>query len=146
MMMRENYNANRYKEQAGQRTVMGFKLPSWQRGLVWTRGQKISFIESAWRGVGLGTYTYNEAGIGSPYDELLVDGQQRMNAIQSYLDDEFPVFGWRWSEVTPADRRQWSMSTMFSAYITQTEDEEYLRNYYNLMNFGGTAHGPNEKA
>lgn len=31
------------------RYVMGFRLPEWQRGLVWTKRQKISFIEKSER-------------------------------------------------------------------------------------------------
>lgn len=54
----------------GERMVMGFILPSWQRGLVWSKAQKIAFIESAWRGIPLGTYTYNQATLGSPLDNL----------------------------------------------------------------------------
>src|SRR5690349_10331461 len=69
----------------GLRTVMGYCLPTWQRGLVWSRAQQIAFIESAWRGLSLGTYTYNQA-YGSPLDNLLIDGQQRMHAIQCYID------------------------------------------------------------
>jgi hypothetical protein len=128
------------------RVVMGYYLPAWQRGLVWTERQKIAFIESAWKGVSLGTYTYNQAEIGSPYDNLLIDGQQRLHAIECYLNNEFPVFGWRWSEVTIVDRRVWEMTTVFASYITSTEDEAYLKGYYNLMNFGGTAHQPHERA
>lgn len=131
---------------ATDRAVMGFALPSWQRGLVWSRQQKVAFIESAWRGVPLGTYTYNEAPIGSPLDYLLIDGQQRMSAIQAYIEDEFAVFGYRWSELPKIDGRRWSMTTLFSSYVTHTEDEEYLRGYYNLMNFGGTAHKESERA
>ena len=130
----------------GLRVVMGYCLPPWQRPLVWTDAQKIAFIESAWRGVSIGTYTYNQAGIGSPYDSLLIDGQQRMSAIEGYLNDEFPVLGWRWSEVTVVDRRVWEMTIHFNSYVTKTEDEDYLRNYYNLMNFGGTAHKEIERA
>lgn len=37
------------------RIVMGFCLPSWQRGFVWSEAQKIAFIESAWRGLNLET-------------------------------------------------------------------------------------------
>ncbi|WP_338811202.1 DUF262 domain-containing protein (plasmid) [Agrobacterium leguminum] len=91
----------------------GFGLPEWQRGLVWTKRQKISFIESAWRGVPLGTYSFNRAPLGSPLDDLLIDGQQRMNAIECYLRDEFAVFGWRWSEVTEVDQRVWEMAILF---------------------------------
>ncbi len=130
----------------GLRTVMGFNLPSWQRGLVWTEQQKIAFIESAWRGIGIGTYTYNVAEIGSPYDYLLIDGQQRMSAIEDYLNDKFPVFGYHYSEITIVDRRMWKMTTLFPSYETNTEDEDYLRGYYDLMNFGGTAHTEEERA
>jgi hypothetical protein len=147
MGKRQDHAANAYKDRRdGERTVMGFYLPSWQRGLVWSDAQKIALIESAWRGINIGTYTYNQARLGSPYDGLLIDGQQRMSAIQSYLDDEFPVFGWRWSEVTEIDRRVWQWQTHFASYITETEDEAYLRNYYNLMNFGGVAHKESERA
>lgn len=147
MMVRERWNRNDYGVQRdGLRSVMGFNLPSWQRGLVWTDAQSISFIESAWRGINLGTYTYNQAGIGSPYDMLLIDGQQRMYALQRYLDDEFPVFGWHWSEVTESDRNAFDMGTIFAAYVTRSEDEAFLRSYYNLMNFGGVAHKESERA
>jgi hypothetical protein len=147
MGQQENFACDRDgKKRTDLRAVMGFYLPSWQRGLVWTERQKIAFIESAWRGVYLGTYTYNQAALGSPYDSLLIDGQQRMHAIECYLNDEFPVLGWRWSEVTPVDRRAWTFSTTFGSYLTETEDEAFLRDYYNLMNFGGVPHKESERA
>jgi hypothetical protein len=130
----------------GLRVVMGYLLPTWQRPLVWTEAQKVAFIESAWRGISLGTYTYNQAATDSPYDHLLIDGQQRMHAIECYLNDEFQVLGYRWSEVTPIDRRVWEMTIHFHSYVTETEDETYLRGYYNLMNFGGVAHKETERA
>lgn len=130
----------------GLKTVMGFCLPVWQRPLVWSEAQMISFIESAWLGLNLGTYTYNIAPIGHPLDNLLIDGQQRMTAIERYLADAFPVFGYRWSETTVVDKRIWSMTTIFAQYRTETTDEAVLRDYYNLTNFGGTAHEPTERA
>jgi len=130
----------------GLRTVMGYCLPTWQRGLVWTDAQKIAFIESAWRGIHIGTFTYNQTDMGHPLDNLLIDGQQRMSAIQDYLADRFPVFGWHWSEVTEPDRRSWEMTVVFPSFITDSKDEDYLRSYYDLMNFGGTAHGESERA
>lgn len=130
----------------GLRTVMGFCLPTWQRGLVWTERQKVSFIESAWRGINLGTYTYNQVSMGSQHDNLLIDGQQRMHAVECYLNDGFPVLGWLWSEVTAVDRRVWEMTTIFSSYVTNSEDEDYLRGYYDLTNFGGTPHKESERA
>lgn len=127
-------------------TVMGFVLPDWQRPLVWTPEQMVSFIESAWKGIPLGTFTFNRATFGSPYDNLLIDGQQRLHAIQCYLEDKFPVFGYYWSELTELDHRLWKTEVTFPCYETGTEDEAYLRNYYNLMNFGGTAHTEDQRA
>lgn len=133
-------------ETHGRRTVMGFVLPDWQRGLVWTQEQKVALIESAWMGISIGTYTYNQAAIGSQYDYLLIDGQQRMSAIEGYITDQFPVFGYLFSELPVADLRRWQMSTAFNSYAMETEDEPVLRNYYNLMNFGGTAHPADGRA
>lgn len=131
----------------GYRVVMGYFLPPWQRGLVWTVAQQVAFIESAWRGIGLGTYTINRTrAFQHPLDNLLIDGQQRMFAIQCYIEDRFPVFGWHWSEVTEVDRRYWEMSTTFASYTTDSEDEDFLRAYYDMMNFGGVSHTPDQRA
>jgi hypothetical protein len=131
---------------SGLRTIMGYALPTWQRGLVWSEVQDTAFVESAWRGIPLGTYTYNRASMGSPYDNLLIDGQQRLHAIERYLSDVFPVFGYLWSEVTQVDRRFWEMGTVFHSFVTETEDEDYLRNYYDLLNFGGVRHEEHQRA
>lgn len=130
----------------GRRTIMGYVIPDWQRDLVWTEAQMISFMESAWKGIPIGTYSYNRGEFGTKYDNLLIDGQQRMYALQCYLEDKFPVLGYRWSEVTPLDQRMFKTGVHFGCYVTETNDEEFLRNYYNLMNFGGTAHNEGEQA
>lgn len=146
MHQRDNWIKNGMPNPHNLRVVMGYYLPEWQRGLVWTDAQKIALIESAWRGLSIGTYTYNRVTMGHKFDDLLIDGQQRMNAIQDYLDDKFKVFGFLWSDVTETDRRVWGMSIHFNSYITATTDEQYLRDYYNMMNFGGVAHKESERA
>lgn len=130
----------------GYREVMGYFLPSWQRGLVWTEAQNIKLMESLWLGLNIGTYTFNRAALGSKFDNLLIDGQQRLWALQRYLSDEFAVFGYRWSEIGDAERRSFEFGRHFHCYITTTEDEAYLRDYYNMMNFGGVAHKESERA
>lgn len=134
------------KNPLGLRTVMGYLLPTWQRPLVWTREQKVKLIESLWRGINIGTYTFNRTRWEGMYDNLLIDGQQRLWAIQCYLEDQFPVFGYRWSEVTRVDQRFFETGAHFHCYITNSEDEEYLKSYYNMTNFGGTAHQESERA
>lgn len=131
----------------GRRMVMSFALPAWQRPLVWDRARQVAFLESAWRGVPLGTYTFNRAeDLSGPLDNLLIDGQQRLYALQLYVEDELPVFGYRWSEITEVDRRTFENSHMFASYKTTSDDEAYLRSYYDLMNFGGVAHTEDQRA
>ncbi len=128
----------------GVRQVMGFNIPEWQRGITWSEAQQISFIESAWKGIPLGTFTYNDL-IETSLDGVLIDGQQRIYSIERYLNDEFEVFGYRWSDLTPIDHRAFK-NRHFSAYKTKSNDEEYLKSYYDLMNFGGVDHKPSERA
>ena len=133
--------------QMSERMVMGYRLPRWQRPFIWTEAQSVKLIESLWLGLNIGTYTFNRTRDGhQEYDNLLIDGQQRMKAIQDYLEDRFPVFGYRWSETTICDRRGFENNSHFHCYITGTTDETYLRNYYNMMNFGGVAHKESERA
>lgn len=131
----------------GRRTVMGYPLPSWQRGLVWTEAQMVRLLESAWRGLSIGTYTINQSPqYRGEFDGILIDGQQRLYALQCYFEGKFPVYGYTWQEVTEIDRRGFLMGRHFSSYITRTDDEQYLRDYYNLMNFGGVAHTDDQRA
>lgn len=133
-------------ETVAERTVMGFNLPKWQRGLVWTEDQSISLIENIWRGVPIGTYTYNLLIGGGPLDGLLIDGQQRLWAIQQYVEDVFPVFGGFYSDLSKIQKRRFGIGSKFPCYITKSKDEKYLKEYYNLMNFGGVKHDESERA
>lgn len=140
---RDNHH-DRFPNPKGLRTVMGMLLPEWQRPFVWSEDQCVRLLESVWRGIPIGTYTINMC-YGSGFDGYLIDGQQRMRAIEMYLEDAFPVFGYRWSEVTAVDRRLFDV-TPFPYYETRSKDEAYLKSYYNLMNFGGVAHSEDQRA
>src|SRR3546814_2884302 len=77
--------------------LCGLFIPPFQRPLVWEMDRKIAFIESAYLGIHLGTIVFNDAlnlpmvdGRFDPTDRWLIDGQQRCNALWSYVNDEFP--------------------------------------------------------
>jgi hypothetical protein len=129
----------------GGRHVMGYNLPAWQRPFVWTRAQSVRLIESIWLGLNIGTYTFNRSHENPAFDNLLIDGQQRLVSIQAYLSDGFAVFGHRWSELPRAEQREFE-GRHFHCFITKSTDEEYLRGYYDMMNFGGVAHKESERA
>ena len=96
---------------ASDRFACGFPVPDFQRDLCWDQEQEISFIESAWIGIPLGTFTihrndWEKNGKPKPFSGYLIDGQQRLTTLQRYWEDKFPVFGLLYSELTKADLRR----------------------------------------
>lgn len=126
----------------GERHLGWFILPPFQRPPVWTREQQIRFVESCWMGLPIGVFIYNRTEKEGPFDCWLLDGQQRVTAVIAYMADEFPVLGYRFSELTQADLRKWSMSVAFPCMMTNLEDEAQLREVYDRLAYGGTPHEP----
>lgn len=138
-------NDHQYREAPlghGERALGWFVLPPFQRPPVWTLEQKVRFIESCWLGLPIGVYIVNRPGWSSPFENWLLDGQQRVTAILEYAAGAFPVFGYRFSEITKADRRQWEMTTVFACLETNIENEAELREVYDRLAYGGTPHEP----
>lgn len=134
----------KYIDYSGKKEILGFVIPEWQRPLVWTDEQKIKLIESLWLGLNIGTYTYTTNDKNPDLDLILVDGQQRMNAIQEYINDGFKVFGYLYSETTIIDKRKFR-SLHFSNYVLRDVTEQEMKDYYNMMNFSGTNHTEDQK-
>jgi hypothetical protein len=133
------------------RTVCGFPLPSFQRHLCWTEKQSIAFIESAWLGLSIGSYVVHQADWENPtamplkFSGWIIDGQQRLNAIEAYLNSKFPVFGLLYKDLTVIEARRFS-SIKFTYREVAVWDEGKIRELYNRMNFGGVAHSEHERA
>lgn len=143
-----------------ERFVMGFPLPSWQRPLVWTDEQKISFIQSIWSGVDIGSYMVNDQyefiGLGQAeshyreFSEILLDGQQRLAAIEGYVLNEFTVpdsvgAPTYWMDLPRVERRRFC-SFHFARANIQSWDETQLRRAYDLRALGGTPHTEDQRA
>ncbi len=131
------------------RRVMGYKLPQWQRPEKWTTEQCINFIESIWLGANIGAFMVNQS-MQEEFHDILLDGQQRLRAIERYLNDEFPVAGedgkpHYWSEMTEGERAHFHRIP-FPWILTRYNDEALLREAYNRHNFGGTPHEADERA
>lgn len=125
----------------GERRLGWFVLPAFQRPPVWTLEQRVRFIESCWLGLPIGVFIWNDA-MGTRFDQWLLDGQQRVGTVLGYMADEFPVMGYRFSELTEADHRRWDMSVSFPCRITNLTDEAALRDVYDRLAYGGTPHEP----
>src|SRR3546814_908347 len=137
--------------------LCGLFIPPFQRPLVWEMDRKIAFIESAYLGIHLGTIVFKDAlnrpmvdGRFDPTDRWLIDGQQRCNALWSYVNDEFPIFvgtehEHRWSDLNIVEQRFFRHIQIGYTKL-QSNDENHLRMVYDRLNFGGVAHTDNQRA
>jgi len=122
----------------------GLRLPPFQRPALWTPAQQISFIESAWSGYSLGEVVITETA-DPVFDRLIIDGQQRLGAVAAYLAGAFPVFGFRWSDLDPAEQRIFGQDTVISVFrLSEGLTWPLLEDIYTRMNYGGTPHRPED--
>lgn len=131
------------------RWVCGRPLPPWQRqGGLWSGHQRERFIESVWSGFDLGSIILvkGDAGGLSPWEEMVIDGQQRLETLESYVNDGFRVYGYLWSELTRFDYRAFMSATTINVGVLDCHDEQRLRHFYDLLNFGGVAHAEADRA
>ena len=128
-----------------ERKVCGFPVPNFQRPLKWSVAQQISFIESVWKGYDIGSYMIVKNEYGKQFSGAVIDGQQRLKAIEDYLNDRFEVFGYKYSDLDVLDHRDFE-NIPFPCRVLHVWDEQELRDTYNRLNFGGVAHNDDEKA
>lgn len=140
-----NFEAILASETPQERRLGGYRLPDFQRPLVWTPEQEVLLIESIWDGFDIGAYAITEDSANPEFDGFLLDGQQRLNAIMRYCADQFPVRGYLWSELTIVDRRNFTKTT-FPRVVLRSPSDEQMRTYYNRMNFGGVRHTEDQRA
>ena len=124
-----------------------FVIPEYQRGLVWSDEQKVNLIKSVMTGVPIGTFVFAR----QAYDKqtlkklptrtyYLLDGQQRLNAIQGFLDNEFVVDGYFFNDLPYLDKRAFIGFSNFGSMILNEPTLEQELDFYFTLNFGGTAH------
>ena len=120
--------------------------------VIWTEEQQIAFIEYLLRGGKSGTVVYlnHPNWMGSFADEktnpfCVVDGLQRITAIQRFINNDIPAFGRILSEYEDGYaqlRRSTTIGMDININNLQTR-EEVLR-WYLEMNSGGTPHSQEE--
>jgi len=130
--------------------VLGYPIPDFQRGSVWTQAMEISFIEAIWKRYDIGSWMIAKYDWSSDkklvkYSDCLIDGQQRLTAIENYWNDKFKVFDYYWSELTAVDKRAFK-GTSFPHRVIHTLNEQELRDTYNRLNFAGVRHTEDDRA
>lgn len=145
----ESRKRDEFYNPMGWPVLLGHVIPDFQRGLVWTEEQNRSLVHSVWLNIPIGTYSVNfslaHKELPPRLRNILIDGQQRLNALRAYWDDEFAYEGYLWSQLPDLDQRYF-VRTSFPQMRTDGRDEAEVRRYYNAMNFGGTAHNEEDRA
>lgn len=137
----------------GERQLMAFVLPPWQRGVVWGEERQRAFIEGILLGFPPGVIVTVEADwladnrptLGSGW---LIDGQQRVTSIREFVEDRLTVFGGvRYSDLSKLDRiRRFDRVPFPQIILPANTDEAVLKALYFRMNYGGVAHTPEDLA
>lgn len=130
-----------------ERQLLGLVLPPWQRPVVWTEQQQISFLEGVFLGLGTGFYVVNGRDFEHDGEEMamsgwLIDGQQRITAIARFLHGELSVFnGIRYADMRRGEQRRRFDNVIFPCIeLDYQSDENVLKELYRRLNFSGTAH------
>ena len=119
--------------------------PEFQRGYVWTREQKIAFVEYRLKGglSGADIYFNYPGWLISTHDEngsmVIVDGKQRLSAAIEFWNNELPVFGGHLRKdiegfprfMTPLD---------FRFHINNLHSDLEVVEWYIGFNTGGSIH------
>jgi hypothetical protein len=121
--------------------------PDFQRGHIWTRSQKIAYIEFILRGgktarvIYLNNPSWYRTVANGGYDEFaLVDGKQRLMAWRQFLDNVFPVFGSFYRDFSDSLRVTHTMRVNVNDLLTRAE----VLQWYLDFNAGGTPHARSE--
>ena len=131
-----------------------FVIPDYQRGHVWTQTQQVAYIEAklrrqvphdvdiirancpAWSITRSRTFTDLD-----PETVELVDGLQRITAIQRFMRNEIGVFGgYRASEIADVRRGMYALTYRVNSLTTRAD----VIRWYLQLNTSGTPHSADE--
>lgn len=114
--------------------------PDFQRGHVWTGRQQIDYVEFCLRGGQSGKDIYwNHPGWSGSYigDMVLVDGLQRVTAVQKFLKNELKVFGHYRNDYSDKLRMT---DCRFVFNVNNLQNKSDVLKWYLQMNTGGVVH------
>lgn len=120
--------------------------PDFQRSYVWTSEQKVRYVEYILRGGHSGRDIYCNCPTWNKMldakDYVLVDGRQRLDAVLSFLNNEFPIFGGHFRR--DYTDRPGILNAAFRWHVNDLSTRDEVLQWYVDLNAGGTIHSPEE--
>lgn len=139
-MMSISYQYEKPRElKEGERYLGNFIIPPFQRGLVWSLEQKQKLIHSIYVGLPIGSIVWNLNDSFYDTDWWLLDGQQRVSTIISYMNGEFEFCGYRYPDL-PKEEQAHFRRMPLSKIQTKITDPKVCEEIYNILIYGGTPH------
>lgn len=115
--------------------------PPYQRELVWETSHKIAFIEYLISGMPLGNFAVATIDTDTQYMVELVDGKQRINAILSFMNDEFGIHIddelVYFSEMNISEQRKFRNIPLPVTELLHANELIVRVRYFYKINFGG---------
>ncbi|PSW30850.1 hypothetical protein C9J21_18355 [Photobacterium phosphoreum] len=132
------------------RMLANMPIPVWQRDLCWDLEDKIALIESIFMGFLIGGYMQNSWKMNSKnfyvkYSDIILDGQQRIDAIDGFYNNKFSLDGTYFKDLSAMDRNRF-LQHPFPKSLVSSFDEDVLRETYNRLNFTGKRHSESQRA
>ena len=116
------------------------RIPDYQRDLVWDLEKKELLIESMMMNMPIGNIFMNDVGYGQ-YE--LVDGQQRLDAIWTFFNNEYAWHGLYFKDLPKEMQFRFEMFSV-ATYITRYRERSQLIELYYRINWGGITHSIDE--
>lgn len=115
--------------------------PEYQRELVWGTEHKIAFIELLLSGLPIGHFAVATISTDDTYMVEVVDGKQRLNAIMSFMNNEFGIhIGDElvyFSDMNISEQRKFRNMPLPVCELLEANDLIVRVRYFYLVNFTG---------
>lgn len=138
-----NYLSHWIKSQSNDIMVCDMN-PFYQRGYVWTKKQKIAYIEYQLKGGFSGKDIFWNCPTWMNFKNItqgnilqLVDGKQRIEAVLGFLNNKVPAFGLKYSEFEDTIH---SLEPSFIFHVNNLKTEKEVVEWYVGFNTGGSIH------
>ena len=108
--------------------------PDYQRGNVWELSDKVALIDSIFRNIDIGKFTFIKNSILEPIEVL--DGKQRITAILEFYEDRFEYKGCKFSDLSRKDQRHFTSYNISWGESEGLTKEQKLRYFIKLNTTG----------
>lgn len=117
--------------------VCGHKLPTFHQPFQWSKAQQVRYLENVWLGLGVGQLVITMHPDLPELNRLIIDGQHRLTAIHNYLENDFPVFGSYWRDLSIGDQMRFEGIPAPTVVLSQDHEVtgSALRELYERLNF-----------